>query len=132
MPSSQSSQVSSLSYSETLDSFDGNSNSLDIQLPIQEVKTGCQIFVMDPGQGNFIIVKNCVHKTIAIIDAGSSTSGMNFKKFYTENETLLNNIFESSFTVNCIFITHTDRDHYNFFKESEESKKDKFVEIQNR
>ena len=128
LPSSQSSQRSSSSYTETLDSFDGNSNSLDIQLPVQDVKTGCQIFVMDPGQGNFIIVKNYDHKTIAIIDAGSSTSGMNFKKFYTENETLLNNIFESDFTINCIFITHTDRDHYNFFKESEESRKDNFVE----
>lgn len=128
LPSSQSSQRSSSSYTETLDSFDGISNSLDIQLPVQDVKTGCQIFVMDPGQGNFIIVKNYDCRTIAIIDAGSSTSGMNFKKFYTENETLLNNIFESCFTVSCIFITHTDRDHYNFFKESVETQKDKFVE----
>jgi len=126
---SQSSKESSGSRLQSLENIDGIVDVIpDIQLPVQNVTKGCQIFVMDPGQGNFIIVKNYDHKTIAIIDAGSSTSGMNFEKFYTENKTLLNNIFESCFTVSCIFITHTDRDHYNFFKESVESQKDKFVE----
>ena len=121
-PPIQSSQGSGSSYSETLDNTDDiNKGIPDIQMPIQDIKTGCQIFVMDAGQGNFIIVKNHDNKTIAIIDAGSSTPEMNFSRFYTENQVLLDNIFEKDFTVNCIFITHTDKDHYNFFKDSKKT-----------
>lgn len=55
-PPTQSSQGSGSSYSETLDNIDDiNKDIPDIQMPIQDIKTGCQISVMDAGQGNFII-----------------------------------------------------------------------------